>query len=216
MQLMRRKATVAAATSLAARLPRWPAAVACALLLQTASAQTVAVRIIAINDFHGHLEHANNTIRVPDPGDPSSTVALHSGGAPFLAARIAELRAEQPQHVVVSAGDLVGASPLISGLFHDEPTVEVMNAIGLDVHALGNHEFDYGVQHLLRLAKGGCATQPQQRSRAGRAAPEQSRSPAHALYSSRPTRCIATPINPWWLQPGSKRSTACVSGSSAP
>ena len=160
MQMMRGKATVAAATSLAARLPRWPAAVACALLLQTASAQTVAVRIIAINDFHGHLEHANNTIRVPDPGDPSSTVALHSGGAPFLAARIAELRAEQPQHVVVSAGDLVGASPLISGLFHDEPTVEVMNAIGLDVHALGNHEFDYGVQHLLRLAKGGCATQP--------------------------------------------------------
>lgn len=135
---------------------------ACALLIYVApaAAQRVPVRIIAINDFHGHLEPGDNTIAVPDPADPASTVLLRSGGAAFLATRISQLKAEQPRNVVVSAGDLVGASPLTSGLFHDEPTIEVMNAIGLDLSALGNHEFDHGVPHLLRLANGGCQPQP--------------------------------------------------------
>ncbi len=70
-----------------------------------------------------------------------------------------QLKAEQPRHVIVSAGDLVGASPLTSALFHDEPTIEVMNAIGLEISALGNHEFDRGIAHLLRLANGGCQSQ---------------------------------------------------------
>jgi len=125
-----------------------------------ALAQSVPLRIIAINDFHGHLEPADNAVAVPDPAHPSAMVSLRSGGAAFLAARINQLRAEQPRHVVVSAGDLIGASPLTSGLFHDEPTIEVMNAIGLDISALGNHEFDRGVAHLLRLANGGCQAQP--------------------------------------------------------
>lgn len=118
------------------------------------------LRIIAINDFHGHLEAADNAIAVPDPANSAATVPLRSGGAAFLATRINQLKAEQPRHVVVSSGDLVGASPLASGLFDDEPTIEVMNAIGLDVSALGNHEFDRGVEHLLRLASGGCAPIP--------------------------------------------------------
>ena len=140
--------------------------VAYALLLhavlhpRAASAQNIALRIIAINDFHGHLEPANNTIAVPDPASPERTVPLRAGGAAFLAARINQLKAEQPRHVIVSAGDLVGASPLTSALFHDEPTIEVMNAIGLEISALGNHEFDRGVAHLLRLANGGCQPQP--------------------------------------------------------
>ena len=125
-----------------------------------ALAQSVPLRIIAINDFHGHLEPADNAVAVPDPANPSATVLLRSGGAAFLATRINQLRAEQPRHVVVSAGDLIGASPLTSGLFHDEPTIEVMNAIGLDISGLGNHEFDRGVPHLLRLASGGCQAQP--------------------------------------------------------
>lgn len=125
----------------------------------TVRAQNVPVRIIGINDFHGHLEPGDNTIAVADPANPSRTIPLRSGGAAFVAARISQLRAEQPHHVVVSAGDLIGASPLTSGLFHDEPTIEVMNAIGLELNALGNHEFDYGVQHLLRLARGGCQSQ---------------------------------------------------------
>ncbi len=125
-----------------------------------ALAQSVPLRIIAINDFHGHLEPADNMVAVPNPAQLSATVPLRSGGAAFLAARISQLRAEQPRHVVVSAGDLIGASPLTSGLFHDEPTIEVMNAMGLDISALGNHEFDRGVAHLLRMANGGCQAQP--------------------------------------------------------
>ena len=124
------------------------------------SAQNVSLRIIAINDFHGHLEPADNSIAVPDPANRVNTVPLRSGGAAFLATRINQLKAERPTHVVVSAGDLVGASPLTSALFHDEPTIEVMNAIGLEASALGNHEFDHGLAHLLRLANGGCQVQP--------------------------------------------------------
>ncbi|MGH6622921.1 MAG: bifunctional metallophosphatase/5'-nucleotidase [Burkholderiaceae bacterium] len=121
-----------------------------------ASAETVAVRILAINDFHGHIEPGENAIAVPDPEHPDRTLLLRVGGAAWLATWIAKLRAEQPNHVVVSSGDLVGASPLASGLFYDEPTIQVMNAIGLDMGAVGNHEFDRGTDELMRLARGGC------------------------------------------------------------
>lgn len=67
-----------------------------------------------------------------------------------------QLRATNPNTIVVSAGDLIGASPLVSALFHDEPTVEVMNKIGLDYNAVGNHEFDDGWKELLRMQAGGC------------------------------------------------------------
>ena len=118
----------------------------------------VAVRIIAFNDFHGHLEPGENVVELPDPSDPARTRRVRAGGAAHLATLVARLRAEHPQHVVVSSGDLVGASPLISGLFHDEPTIEVMNAIGIDFNTVGNHEFDHGVDELKRLVKGGCKT----------------------------------------------------------
>jgi 5'-nucleotidase len=130
------------------------------LAVGTASAQTSAgmasIRLIAINDLHGHLEPGENTINVPDPADPRRRIALRSGGVAHLATLIGRLRAEQPNSVVVSSGDLIGASPLISGLFHDEPTIEVMNAIGLDLNAVGNHEFDRGIAELRRLVAGGC------------------------------------------------------------
>jgi 5'-nucleotidase len=122
----------------------------------SARGATVPVRIIAFNDFHGHLEAGDNAVDVPDPSDPARSRPLRVGGAAHLATLIARLRAEQPQHVVVSSGDLIGASPLISGLFHDEPTIEVMNAIGLDLTVVGNHEFDQGVEELRRIAQGGC------------------------------------------------------------
>ncbi len=83
---------------------------------------------------------------------------LRSGGAAYLATRIRQLQAEQPHNVVVSTGDLIGASPLTSGLFLDEPTIEVMNAIGIDVNSVGNHEFDRGARELLRIVDGGCRT----------------------------------------------------------
>lgn len=118
------------------------------------------VRLIAFNDFHGHLLPGELTIAVPHPTDAARTLAVRSGGAAFLAARIAELRREQPASVVISTGDLVGASPLVSALFRDEPTIEAMNEIGIDVNAVGNHEFDQGVAELRRLVAGGCASTP--------------------------------------------------------
>ena len=51
---------------------------------------------------------------------------------------------------------MVGASPLISGLFHDEPTIEALNKLDLDVTSVGNHEFDEGAKELARLQNGGC------------------------------------------------------------
>ncbi len=103
----------------------------------------VAVQVLAINDFHGALE----------PGVFPGTTEL-GGGSAYLAAHLAKLRT--PTSITVSAGDLVGGSPLVSGLFHDEPTIDVMNAMGLALNGVGNHEFDEGLPELLRLQNGGC------------------------------------------------------------
>ncbi|AXE36511.1 bifunctional metallophosphatase/5'-nucleotidase [Chromobacterium phragmitis] len=115
----------------------------------------VAVKVIAFNDFHGNLE-SPGTLAIPDPNDPGKTIKTLAGGVDYLAAWIKQLRAQSPNTVVVSAGDLIGASPLVSGLFHDEPTIEAMNLLGLDINAVGNHEFDDGQDELLRMQNGGC------------------------------------------------------------
>lgn len=114
----------------------------------TGAVAPVTVKIIALNDFHGNLE-------VPQPWKTNAG-PVPSGGVAYLAAHVAKLRAANPHSVVVSAGDLVGASPLVSGLFHDEPTIEAMNLIGLDINGVGNHEFDEGLPELLRMQAGGC------------------------------------------------------------
>jgi 5'-nucleotidase len=114
----------------------------------------VEVQLLGINDFHGHLESATsgrigrNTVRRRD--------RVPAGGAEYLATHVRLLSRHKPNTLVVSAGDLVGASPLLSALFHDEPTIEAMNEIGLDINAVGNHEFDEGARELLRLQRGGC------------------------------------------------------------
>jgi len=131
-----------------------------ALGLPSQAGGPVAVRLIAFNDLHGHLEAGDHAIAVPDPRDPARQAALRVGGVAHLATAVQQLRAEQPASVLISAGDLVGASPLTSALFHDEPTVEAMNALGLEVNAVGNHEFDHGVAELRRLIAGGCAGKP--------------------------------------------------------
>jgi len=115
----------------------------------------VHVQVLALNDFHGNLE--------PPRGHDGSVVAeggehIPAGGAAYLAAQVERLRARNPNTVVVSAGDLTGASPLVSNLFQDEPTVLVMNRIGLDFEGVGNHEFDRGLRELLRLQSGGSRT----------------------------------------------------------
>ena len=81
---------------------------------------------------------------------------MPAGGAAYLASQLARLRALNPNTVLVSAGDLIGGSPLLSALFHDEPTIEALDLMGLDFNAVGNHEFDEGVDELLRMQQGGC------------------------------------------------------------
>ncbi len=109
---------------------------------------TVNVQILAVNDFHGNLE--------PPAGSSGRIGTINAGGAEYLATHINSLRAMNPNTVVVSAGDMIGASPLLSALFHDEPTIEAFNQIGLDFNAVGNHEFDEGVYELIRMQEGGC------------------------------------------------------------
>ena len=101
--------------------------------------ETIPLQILAINDFHGALE-------------PGST----RGGAEYLSTIVSMQRAETENTVFVSGGDMIGASPLVSALFHDEPTINAFNLMGLEFSAVGNHEFDEGIEELHRMQDGGC------------------------------------------------------------
>jgi 5'-nucleotidase len=116
------------------------------------------VRIIALNDFHGRLNSgASFSVSNPDGG---VGIKVAAGGAAYLATLVKQLRAENANSVVVGSGDLVGASPVNSSLFHDEPSIDVMNALGMELSSVGNHEFDNGMTELLRKQNGGCAPAP--------------------------------------------------------
>jgi len=108
----------------------------------------VPIQILAVNDFHGAL--------LPPGTIATPTGNVNAGGAEYLATWIKTLKAANPKTVIVSAGDMIGASPILSALFHDEPSIETFNEIGLDFNAVGNHEFDEGLTELLRMQKGGC------------------------------------------------------------
>ncbi len=108
--------------------------------------RTVELQILAFNDYHGHVEATT-------PGDINGAPA---GGGEYLSAKLKELRKGNRNSLTVAAGDLIGGSPAFSGLFHDEPSVETLNAMKLDISSVGNHEFDEGVTELLRMQNGGC------------------------------------------------------------
>ncbi|MFD8499101.1 bifunctional metallophosphatase/5'-nucleotidase [Amycolatopsis sp. NPDC059657] len=132
------------------------AVAAAALVATPASAYgspTTDVRLIAFNDLHGNLE--------PPSGSSGRVVlsdgkTVDAGGAAFLATHVKQLRAQVRNSLVFSAGDNIGASPVISALFHDEPTIEFMNKIGVKASVVGNHEFDEGYAELKRMQFGGC------------------------------------------------------------
>lgn len=111
-------------------------------------ARMVPIQILAVNDFHGALMPPGTI------GTPTGNV--NAGGAEYLATWIKTMKADNPKTVVVSAGDMIGATPLLSALFHDEPAIETFNEIGLDFNAVGNHEFDEGLAELMRMQNGGC------------------------------------------------------------
>lgn len=112
-------------------------------------AEEIHLRLLAFNDFHGALEGPTGSVMVGGE-------RLETGGAEYFAAWLAEERSEVDNVVTVAAGDLIGATPLISALFRDEPTIEIMDAVGLDISSVGNHEFDAGVEELMRIVEGGC------------------------------------------------------------
>ena len=121
-----------------------------------AQATPVELRILAINDFHGYLQPPPGGIRIEDPDDKSKKIAVEAGGAERMATLVKQLRAGAKNTIFVAAGDLIGASPFLSALFHDEPTIESLSMMGLEVASVGNHEFDEGKEELLRMQNGGC------------------------------------------------------------
>lgn len=128
-------------------------------LVSPALAQTpapVELRILAINDFHGNLRPPPGGIRIADPADKSKKIVVPAGGSERMATLVSQLRDGHKNTIFVAAGDLIGASPFLSAMFHDEPTIESMSMMGLALSAVGNHEFDEGKDELLRMQNGGC------------------------------------------------------------
>ncbi|MBR1146305.1 bifunctional UDP-sugar hydrolase/5'-nucleotidase [Bradyrhizobium sp. AUGA SZCCT0431] len=130
-----------------------------AALATSSLAQTPApidLRILAINDFHGYLRPPQLGIRIADPEDKTKKTFVAAGGAEHMATLVKELRDGHKNSIFVAAGDLIGASPFLSAMFHDEPTIEALSMMGLDISSVGNHEFDEGKAELLRMQNGGC------------------------------------------------------------
>ena len=132
-------------------------AVLCAAVVATAAAvvqfaqggdAVVDVQILAFNDFHGALE--------PAIGGTGRIASADAGGVEFLASHLARLKAASPNTIIISAGDNIGGTPLLSSLFHDEASIEALNLAGLQLSALGNHELDEGWWELYRMQRGGC------------------------------------------------------------
>src|ERR1700716_4233562 len=120
------------------------------------AADTVDVRILAINDLHGHLRPPPGGIRIADPDNKTKKVAVPAGGVEHMATLVKQLRQGAKNTIFVAAGDLIGASPFLSAMFHDEPSIESLSIMGLEVASVGNHEFDEGKEELLRMQNGGC------------------------------------------------------------
>ncbi|GID96722.1 bifunctional metallophosphatase/5'-nucleotidase [Amorphoplanes digitatis] len=116
------------------------------------SGKTVKGQFLSYNDFHGAID--------PPGGSGAAVNGTPAGGVEYLATFLKRLRSEAAADgrstLTVGAGDLIGGTPLVSAAFHDEPTIELMNEVGLQVSSVGNHEFDEGVDELIRMQRGGC------------------------------------------------------------
>ncbi|HEU4332708.1 MAG TPA: bifunctional metallophosphatase/5'-nucleotidase [Lapillicoccus sp.] len=133
-----------------------------------ANGPTLDIQILSFNDFHGNLEppsgssgrlvidHALNAAGAAVDVTTDSLTPPGAGGVEYLATHLKQAREGHPYSLTVAAGDLIGASPLLSAAFHDEPSIEALNSLGLDVSSVGNHEFDEGYKELQRMADGGC------------------------------------------------------------
>ncbi|MEV6299382.1 bifunctional metallophosphatase/5'-nucleotidase [Actinoplanes sp. NPDC051861] len=117
---------------------------------------TVKGQFLSYNDFHGAIDPPTGSGAVVN----ASGTSTPAGGVEYLATYLKKLRAEAKAEgrstITAGAGDLIGGTPLVSAAFHDEPTIELMNEVGLQVSSVGNHEFDEGVDELIRIQRGGC------------------------------------------------------------
>lgn len=148
MTLLRRTAALAGTALVTVALAATPAAAEA-----IDQAPTTDVRLISFNDLHGNLEPpegSSGAVELPDGTE------VEAGGAQFIATHVQQLRDEVENSVVLSTGDNVGASPVISALFHDEPTMEFLRQLDVSASVVGNHEFDEGYAELQRLQFGGC------------------------------------------------------------
>jgi 5'-nucleotidase len=144
--LLRRRTPVALAALMAATLVASVGAATTSSAAPRAD-KFASIQLLSFNDFHGQIEEpTGSSSRIDNAGT--------YGGAEYMATHLNALRSENS--LTVAAGDLIGATPLLSAAFHDEPTIETMNAMGLDVSSVGNHEFDEGATELLRMQNGGC------------------------------------------------------------
>ncbi|MCF3182712.1 bifunctional metallophosphatase/5'-nucleotidase [Streptomyces polychromogenes] len=122
-----------------------------------AKGRTVDVQMLSFNDFHGTLEPPQGSSgTVAELQADGTTKSIPAGGVEYLASGLREARKGHEYSVTAAAGDMIGGSPMLSGLFHDEPTVEALNKLKLDVTSVGNHEFDEGKNELRRMQYGGC------------------------------------------------------------
>src|SRR6267378_1327227 len=120
------------------------------------AAPPIDLRILAINDFNGNLMPPPGGIRIADPNDNAKKIAVPAGGSETMATVVKSLREGHKNTAFVAAGDLIGASPFLSAMFHDEPSIESLSMMGLEIASVGNHEFDEGKDELLRMQNGGC------------------------------------------------------------
>lgn len=142
---------------------RFSAALAVVMLAGCASpppAGPTELTLLSINDFHGNIQAAKPTPLLPRLPDPATgeVKAQPAGGVAHLATALAQLKAKHPDALVVAGGDMIGASPLISNLLRDEPTLAALSQLGIAASALGNHELDAGLPELLRQARGECGS----------------------------------------------------------
>ena len=153
MPRMRPRLAVVGAIALAAAALPMTTATAAGPGVPPGQARKVPVQLLSFNDYHGHLEATDLPLPTKwvSPSPPA-------GGVEYLSATIKALRAKagDANSLTVAAGDLIGGSPFLSGMFHDEPSVDSLETLGLDISSVGNHEFDEGTTELLRMQYGGC------------------------------------------------------------
>ncbi|MFD0315897.1 bifunctional metallophosphatase/5'-nucleotidase [Streptomyces flavalbus] len=156
-RLLTAAASIATVGALAAALPSAASAGEKGKPGKETSGRYQDVQLLSFNDLHGNLEPPTGSSgRLTHLNADGTTTTVDAGGVEYLATHLRQAREGNKYSITAAGGDMVGASPLISGLFHDEPTIEALNKLELDVTSVGNHEFDEGARELARLQNGGC------------------------------------------------------------